>query len=88
MEQLRHLKQEQLVCAFFDAKSNFLGDAVISKGAVNYAYVSPREIFRYAFDYEAVMIILLHNHPSGDPSPSEDDIQITSRINKGAFIFF
>ena len=86
MEQLRHLKQEQLVCAFFDAKSNFLGDAVISKGAVNYAYVSPREIFRYAFDYEAVMIILLHNHPSGDPSPSEDDIQITSRINKGAQI--
>ena len=86
MEQLRHLKQEQLVCAFFDGKSNFLGDAVISKGAVNYAYVSPRDIFRYAFDYEAVMIVLLHNHPSGDPTPSEDDIQITNRIIKGAQI--
>ena len=84
MEQLRHLKQEQLVCAFFDAKNNFLGDAVISKGAVNYAYVSPREIFRYAFDYDAVMIVLLHNHPSGDPTPSEDDIQITNRIERGA----
>lgn len=86
MEQLRHLKQEQLVCAFFDSKNNFLGDVIISKGAVNYAYVSPRDIFRHAFDYEAVMFILLHNHPSGDPSPSEDDIHITKRIEKGAQI--
>jgi len=86
MEQLRHAKQEQLICAFFDSKCNFLGDTVVSKGSVNYTYVSPREIFRYAFDYEAVMIILLHNHPSGDPVPSEDDIQITRRIEKGAQI--
>ena len=86
MEQLRHAKQEQLLCAFFDAKNNFLGDAVISKGAVNYTYVSPRDIFRQAFEYEAVMIILLHNHPSGDPTPSEDDLQITRRIEKGARI--
>ena len=86
MEQLRHDKQELLMCAFFDAKNNFLGDVVISKGAVNYAYVSPRDIFRYAFDYEAVMIILLHNHPSGDPFPSEDDIRVTKRIEKGAQI--
>ena len=86
MEQMRHLKQEQLICAFFDGKNNFLGDAQISKGAVNYAYVSPRDIFRYAFDYEAVMFILLHNHPSGDPYPSDDDIRITKRIEKGAQI--
>lgn len=86
MEQLRHAKQEMLICAFFDSKCNFLGDAVISKGSVNYAYVSPRDIFRYAFDYEAVMIILLHNHPSGDPTPSEDDIRVTKRIEKGAGI--
>ena len=86
MEQLRHAKQEILMCAFFDAKSNFLGDVVISKGAVNYTYVSPREIFRCAFDYEAVMMILLHNHPSGDPYPSEDDWHVTRRIEKGAQI--
>ena len=86
MEQLRHAKQELLLCAFFDSKNNFLGDAIISKGAVNYAYVSPRDIFRYAFDYEAVMIILLHNHPSGEPFPSEDDIRVTKRIEKGAQI--
>lgn len=84
MEQLRHAKQELLMCAFFDSKNNFLGDVVISKGAVNYSYVSPRDIFRYAFDYEAVMFILLHNHPSGDPIPSEDDLRVTKRIEKGA----
>lgn len=86
MEQLRHAKEEQLICAFFDSKCNFLGDVMISKGSVNYAYVSPRDIFRYAFDYEAVLFVLLHNHPSGDPTPSEDDIRVTKRIEKGADI--
>ena len=86
MERLRHAKQEQLICAFFDTKCNFLGDALISKGSVNSAFVSPRDIFRYAFDYEAVLIILLHNHPSGDPNPSDDDIRITRRLEKGAEI--
>lgn len=86
MEQLRHSKQELFMCAFFDARNNFLGDVIISKGAVNYAYVSPRDVFRYAFDYEAVMLILLHNHPSGDPTPSEDDLKVTRRIERGAQI--
>lgn len=86
MEQLRHSKEELLICAFFDSKCSFLGDVVVSKGSVNYAYVSPRDIFRHAFDYEAVLFILLHNHPSGDPNPSTDDIQITHRIDKGARI--
>lgn len=86
MEQLRHCKEESLLCAFFDAKCNFLGDAVISKGSVNYAYVSPRDIFRNAFDFEAVLFVLIHNHPSGDPTPSRDDVQITARIQKGAQI--
>lgn len=86
MEQMRHHKEEMLIAAFFDAKCSFLGDIILSKGSVNYAYVSPRDIFRHAFDYEAVMMILLHNHPSGDPSPSEDDINVTYRIEKGARI--
>jgi len=86
MEQLRHRKEEVLLCAFFDAKCHFLGDVIISKGSVDFAYVSPREIFRHAFDYEAVMFVLLHNHPSGDPMPSQDDIHVTYRIQKGAQI--
>lgn len=86
MEQMRHLKEEVLIGAFFDSKCNFLGDAIISKGSVNFAYVSPRDVFRHAFDYEAVLFVILHNHPSGDPYPSEDDMQITYRIEKGARI--
>lgn len=84
MEQLRHLKEEVLVCAFFDTRCNFLGDEIISKGSVNFAYVSPRDIFIQALKHEAVLFILLHNHPSGDPTPSEDDIRITNRVEKGA----
>ena len=86
MEQLRHKKEELLICAFFDSKCNFLGDVIVSKGSVNFAYVSPRDIFRYAFDFEAVLFVMLHNHPSGDPTPSTDDFQITYRIEKGACI--
>lgn len=84
MEQLRHEKKEVLICAVFDSKCNFLGDSTLSVGCVNSAYVSPREIFRYALDKGAVLMILVHNHPSGDPSPSEDDIKITRRIRNGA----
>lgn len=86
MEQLRHRKEEVMICAFFDSKCNFLGDTLIAKGSVNYAYVSPREIFRQALEHKAVLLILLHNHPSGDPTPSSDDMQITSRIEKGAML--
>lgn len=86
MEELRHRKEEWLMCAFFDSKCNFLGDAVISKGSVNSSYVSPRDIFLKAFDYKAVLIVLIHNHPSGDATPSEDDIRVTRRIENGAKI--
>lgn len=86
MEQMRHQKKEILMCAFFDSKCKFLGDTVISVGSVNYAYVSPREIFSKAFEFGAVLLILLHNHPSGDPTPSEEDVRITNRITKGALL--
>lgn len=86
MEQLRHRKEECLMCAFFDAKCNFLGDVMVSKGGVNYTYVSPRDIFLHAFDFKAVQFVLIHNHPSGDPTPSKDDIYLTQRMKKGAQI--
>ena len=80
MEQLRHRKEEVLIEAFFDAKCHFKGDVMISKGSVNFAYVSPRDIFRHAFAYDAVMFILLHNHPSGDATPSEADVEFTRKV--------
>ncbi len=80
METLRHLPKEKLILAMFDAKSNLLGDEVISVGTVNYSLVSPREIFIKALECHAVHIVLLHNHPSGDPAPSEADILVTERV--------
>ncbi len=80
MEQLRHRQTEQLIAAFFDAKCAFLGDQIISLGSISGTFASPREIFRYALLKDAAGLILLHNHPSGDPEPSEDDYSITRRV--------
>lgn len=84
MEEMRHRRKEAFVGAFFDAKCKFLGDSVISTGSVSQAFVSPMELFRKALMRSAVMIVILHNHPSGDPAPSEEDIQLTRRVEKGA----
>ena len=82
MEQLRHETTEKLLLAMFDAKNRFLGDEVLSIGTVNASLVSPREIYLNALRRQAVNIIMLHNHPSGDPTPSKEDILITNRIRQ------
>lgn len=84
MEEMRHRRKEAFVGAFFDAKCKFLGDSVIATGSVSQAFVSPMELFRKALMRSAVMIVILHNHPSGDPAPSEEDKQLTRRVEKGA----
>ena len=80
MESLRHKTKEHLLLAMFDAKSNLLGDKIVSVGTVTNSLVSPREIFLKALEYRAVHIVLLHNHPSGDPTPSEADHAVTRRV--------
>lgn len=80
MQDLRHLKREIVMMVMLDAKSKILKDMLISSGTVSSSLLSPREIFLSALKYEAVNIILLHNHPSGDPTPSREDIQTTKRI--------
>ena len=80
MERLRHEEQEFVYCMMLDTKNNFLGDEYLSKGTVNSSPVSPRELFLKALSHHAVSIVLIHNHPSGDPTPSSDDIEITIRI--------
>ncbi len=87
MQEMRLLKTEQVRVLFFDTKSKLLGEKVMSKGTVNASIVSPREIYLEALQYEAVHIILLHNHPSGDPTPSKEDILVTRRMKEaGNFI--
>lgn len=80
MEQLRHETKEKLLLAMFDAKNRFLGDEVLSVGTVNSSLVSPREIYLKALKSQAVNIIILHNHPSGDPAPSQEDLRTTLRV--------
>ena len=80
MEDLRHSSQEQVVLMMLNAKCRLLGDKVISKGTATGSMISPREIFQEALHYQAVSIVLVHNHPSGDPSPSSDDRLLTRRV--------
>ena len=80
MEEMRHKEKEELRVVFLNTKGRRLHDTVISIGTVNSSMVSPREIFLVALKFQAVSIILLHNHPSGDPAPSREDILVTGRV--------
>ena len=85
-EQLRHLEVEQVILVMTDGKNQFLKDCVLSTGTVNMSLVSPREVFMTALKTQAVHILLVHNHPSGDPTPSKEDIEITKKLHEAAGI--
>lgn len=80
MQDMRHRTAEQVLLIMLDSKNRILKDLVISEGTVNTSIMPVREVFVYAVKYEAVNIILLHNHPSGDPTPSSEDIRVTKKI--------
>lgn len=80
MEEMRHLKREHVLLLLLDIKCRLIKEITISVGTVNQSILRPREVFIQALKYEAVNIILLHNHPSGDPTPSRADIWITNKI--------
>lgn len=82
MEEMRHLKQESMKLLMLNTKGKLLGETNVSKGTVNASLITPRELFLKALECEAVSIILIHNHPSGDPSPSREDIINTKRIKE------
>lgn len=80
MEDLRHLNKEHMVLVMLDSKCKMIRDCVISIGTVNASLITPREVFSEALKFEAVGIVLLHNHPSGDATPSRNDVAVTRRI--------
>jgi len=80
MEELRREEQEQLHALFLNTKNRLLKEKLMFKGTVNASLVSPREIFLEALEMHAVNLVLVHNHPSGDATPSREDIQMTRRI--------
>lgn len=80
MEELRYLKKEHFICLFLNTKNHIAGKETLSMGTLNASLVHPREVFRAAIRSSSASIICIHNHPSGDPSPSPEDIQITKRL--------
>ncbi len=82
MEKLRHLRKECVIIACLDAKGQMIHEEILSSGSVNMSLISPREVFLEALKHEAVNIILVHNHPSGDPTPSQSDVNITLCIKE------
>lgn len=84
MENLRHENQEHFLVCFVNAKNRFLGYKEIGMGNMNSAPVDIKEAMRWAIRFKANGIILVHNHPSGYPDPSDSDIQLTKRFNEAA----
>lgn len=72
--------QEYFVAVYLDNKNHVIGWSKISMGTVSEAIVHPRDVFRIAVRENAVAVILLHNHPTGDTSPSKEDIATTTRL--------
>lgn len=82
--QLRHLSQEQVMVAVLDTRLRHVATTVVSVGTVNDSSAHPREILRPVITRGAYGFILIHNHPSGDPSPSRADQTITQRVVEAA----
>ena len=83
---LIRLKKEYLRGLYVDTRNKLVRDEVIAIGTLNASLAHPREIFHPAIESHAAAIILVHNHPSGDPSPSKDDIELTKQIYKASKI--
>lgn len=80
MQELKGLEREELHVAFLDTKLKLKSDMRLSVGTVSSSLVSAREILIEALRHKAVSIILVHNHPSGNPEPSGDDIDVTHKV--------
>ena len=81
---LAHEKTEQFRILFLDRKNVLIADEVQQRGTIDHTPVYPREVVKRALELGAAALILVHNHPSGDPKPSRDDIEMTREIRKAA----
>lgn len=83
---MTRLKKEHFRGLYLDTRNKLLRDDIISIGTLNTSLAYPRDVFSPALESHAAAVILIHNHPSGDPSPSEDDIGLTKRIYEASRI--
>ena len=81
---MAHLTTEQFRILFLDRKNTLIADEQQAKGTVDHVPVYPREVVKRALELDASAIILVHNHPSGDPTPSDADIHVTKQIAHAA----
>jgi DNA repair protein RadC len=77
---LCHNKKEHFIALYLNARNQLVHKETISMGTLNANLVHPREVFEPALKHSAASIMVAHNHPSGDPKPSEDDLEITKRL--------
>lgn len=81
-EQLGGLKKEEFHVLLLDAKNRLIRDVRVSEGSLTSSLVHPREVFNPVIRESAAAVILIHNHPSGDPAPSQEDLHITRRLRE------
>ncbi len=86
MEEMRHLDREHFVVLALNTKNQVLMKETVSIGTLNSSLVHPREVFKNALRRSAAAVILVHNHPSGDPTPSGNDIKITQQLQEAGNI--
>lgn len=78
---MAHKSVEQFRVIFLDTRNKIICDEEQTKGSINQTSIYPREVAKRALDLNATAVILVHNHPSGDPSPSQADIDMTNAVN-------
>ncbi len=81
-----NLKKEVFITLLLDTKLKLIKEVKVSEGTLNQSLIHPREVFKEAVRESAYAVILVHNHPSGDPTPSEQDIKVTKKLKKASEI--
>lgn len=81
-DRFRYLLQEEVRILLLDTQMKRIRDVLVNRGTLNRSLISPKDIFRLAVSAGAAAFVLMHNHPSGDPFPSKEDIRITKKIRE------
>lgn len=84
--ELRDARKEQFLALLLDGKNRITRKVMVSEGSLNQSIVHPREVFSQAVRESAAAVIFVHNHPSGDPAPSREDIEVTRRLREAGDI--
>ncbi len=87
MPRLEHLVNEEFHVAYLNTKGKLLASRVISHGGLHGNIVEPRELFRWALIHRAACVVLAHNHPSGEPAPSPEDVRLTRELAEAGKFF-